>query len=118
LRDLCKKGVKVKKKLHIVYSWLLLIFFIAGQYMVYTHQHLLVKGVYKTTHINTKDHSQQTVKEKCYMCDAMHHQVAIVNTPFHFSPQVAEVYFFIPVTYNFVNIGLVLAAGRAPPVLS
>jgi hypothetical protein len=125
LRDLCKKGIKVKKNLHIVYSWLLLICFIAGQYMVYTHQHLLIKGVSdKTTCTNTKDyspakdHSQQTVKEKCYMCDAMYHQAAIINTPFHFSPQVAAFHFFMPVTYNFVNLGLVLAAGRAPPVLS
>jgi len=91
----------------------------AGQYMVYTHQDLFIKGATKTSY-NTSDHHQpqQTVKEKCYMCDAMHHQAAIINETFHFSPQVAVLHFFKVCHYNFVSIGLVLAAGRAPPVLS
>lgn len=110
--------LKVKKnKLHIIYSWLLLICFTAGQYVVYTHQHLFIKGITKTSY-TANDHHQQTVKEKCYLCDAMHHQVAIIDNPFHFDAQIAVPYFFKACNYSFVSIGLILAAGRAPPVLS
>lgn len=106
-----------RKKLNIVYSWLLLICFIAGQYMVYTHQHLFTKVIVKTS-CKSQEHLPQTVKETCYMCDAMHHQAAVIDAPFHFTPQVAVMHFFKPCNYNFVSIGLVLAAGRAPPALS
>ncbi|SDP99596.1 hypothetical protein SAMN05428975_5081 [Mucilaginibacter sp. OK268] len=111
--------LKVKKnRLHIIYSWLLLICFIAGQYVVYTHQHLLVKttgSVYATA---DHSHQQQTVKEKCYLCDAMHHQAAVIDQAFCLVPQVATLHFFKASDYSFVSIALVLAAGRAPPVLS
>ncbi|MDN3550973.1 hypothetical protein [Mucilaginibacter aquaedulcis] len=108
-----------RSKLYITYSWLLLICFIAGQYMVYSHQHLLAKGVIKTSYISNDHHQpQQTVKEKCCMCDAMHHQAAIIGDAFHFSPQVAVLHIFKACHYNFVSIGLILAAGRAPPVFS
>jgi hypothetical protein len=108
----------VKKiKLHIIYSWLLLICFTAGQYMVYAHQHQFTKGTIKTAYV-TNDPHQQIVKEKCNMCDAMHHQAAIIDNPFHFEPQVATIHFFKASDYNFVSIALVLAAGRAPPAIS
>ena len=108
-----------KNKLHIIYSWLLLICFIAGQYMVYTHQHLFIKGIAKTANSAVHDHQQhQTVKEKCYMCDVMHHQAAVIDSPSYFSPQVIALHFFKAPVYSFVSMGLVLAAGRAPPVLS
>ena len=87
--------------------------------MVYTHQHLFIKGIIKISHITSDHHqSQQIVKEKCCMCDAMHHQAAIISDTFYFSPQVAVLHFFKACHYNFVSIGLVLAAGRAPPVFS
>ena len=108
-----------KNKLHIIYSWLLLICFIAGQYMVYTHQHLFIKGVSKTAVSAVHDHQQhQTIKEKCYMCDVMHHQAVVFDTLSYFSPQVVTIHLFKAPVYNFVNIGLVLAAGRAPPAFS
>ncbi|WP_183562471.1 hypothetical protein [Mucilaginibacter sp. SP1R1] len=105
-----------KNKLHIIYSRLLLICFIAGQYMVYIHQHQFIKDSIKTSY--TSEHQQQTVKEKCYMCDAMHHQAAIMDSPFHFGPQIAAIHFFKASDYDFVSMSLVLAAGRAPPLLS
>jgi hypothetical protein len=109
---------KVKKnKLHIIYSWLLLVCFIAGQYVVYTHQHLFIKGITKASY-SVNDSHQQTVKEKCYLCDAMHHQAAIIDNYFHFDAQIAVPHFFKACNYSFISIGLILAAGRAPPVLS
>lgn len=106
-----------KNKLHIIYSWLLFICFTAGQYIVYTHQHLFVKSITKASYTTT-DHQQQIVKEKCYLCDVMHHQAAVVNALSYFDPQVAVMHFYKACDYNFVSISLVLAAGRAPPVLS
>lgn len=106
-----------KNKLNIIYSWLLLICFIAGQYMVYTHQHQLIKGISKTASV-TNNHPQQTMKEKCDMCDAMHHNFAVIDNPLYAIPQQAVMRVFKPCDYNFVSISLVLAAGRAPPVIS
>ncbi|WP_184543650.1 hypothetical protein [Mucilaginibacter sp. FT3.2] len=106
-----------KNKLNIIYSWLLLVCFVAGQYMVYSHQHQLVKGISKTASA-TGTHPQQTLKEKCDMCDAMHHTFAVIDTPLYATPQLAVMHFFKPCNYDFVSISLVLAAGRAPPVIS
>jgi hypothetical protein len=87
--------------------------------MVYTHQHLYSKPLTKTAYTTGNHHLPlQTVKETCNMCDVMHHQAAIINDSFHFSPQVAVLHFFKACHYNFVSIALVLAAGRAPPVVS
>ncbi|MBB6130002.1 hypothetical protein [Mucilaginibacter lappiensis] len=108
-----------KNKLHILYSWLLLICFIAGQYVVYTHQHLLAKttGTVYATHDHHQQ-QQQSVKEKCYLCDAMHYQAAVIDQAFYLIPQIATLHFFKASDYSFVSIALVLAAGRAPPALS
>lgn len=107
-----------KNKLNIIYSWLLLICFIAGQYMVYTHQHQLIKGISKTASVTNNHPPQQTVKEKCDMCDAMHHNFAVIDNPIYAIPQQAVMRVFKPCDYNFVSISLVLASGRAPPVIS
>jgi hypothetical protein len=115
-----KRAVGVKKnKLNIIYSWLLLICFIAGQYMVYTHQHQAIKGITKTAPIIKGTHTaQQTVKEKCDMCDAMHHQFAVIDPPLYATPQLAVMHVFKACHYNFVSFSLILAADRAPPVIS
>jgi hypothetical protein len=114
----CKKGVDVKKnKVNIIYSWLLLFCFIAGQYMVYTHQHHVLKGFSKSVSISNT-HPQQTVKEKCDMCDAMHHNFAVIDNALYATHQTAVMHVFKACDYDFVSFSLVLAAGRAPPVLS
>jgi hypothetical protein len=105
-----------KNKLPVICSWALLICFIAGQYMVYAHQHQFIKGAVKSVYTSQKQ--QQIIKERCYLCDAMHHQAAIIDDLFHFAPQVIEIHFYKTCDYDFVSMGLVLAAGRAPPVLS
>ena len=112
------QGVDVKKnKVNIIYSWLLLICFIAGQYMVYTHQHHLLKGISKSASVSNT-HPQQTVKEKCDMCDAMHHNFAVIGHALYATPQPVVLHVFKACNYDFVSFSLVLAAGRAPPALS
>ncbi|WP_139160034.1 hypothetical protein [Mucilaginibacter sp. NFR10] len=105
-----------KNRLHIVFAWLLLVCFAAGQYMVYSHQHALIKGITKHSHTAV---GQPTVKEKCLLCDAMHHTdaVAVSNSSF-FIPLVTSDHFFKTGDYNFVSLALILAAGRAPPVIA
>jgi hypothetical protein len=112
------KGVDVKKnKVNIIYSWLLLICFIAGQYMVYTHQHHSLKGVLKTVSVKSP-HSPQTIKEKCDMCDAMHHNFVLVDNALYPTHQPVAIHLFKACNYDFISYSLVLAAGRAPPALS
>ncbi|AYL98212.1 hypothetical protein [Mucilaginibacter celer] len=103
-----------KKRLHIVFAWLLLLSFVVGQYAVYSHQHALIKGITKHSHIAA---DRQTIKEKCLLCDAMHHADAVVLTNKLFLiPLVPSTHVFKQGDYNFVSLALILAAGRAPPV--
>jgi hypothetical protein len=106
-----------KNKVNIIYSWLLLICFIAGQYMVYTHQHHLLKGISKSVSVSNT-HPQQTVKEKCDMCDAMHHNFVLADSALYPTHQPVVIHVFKACNYNFISFSLVLAAGRAPPLLS
>ncbi len=107
-----------KNKLNIIYSWLLLLCFVAGQYMVYSHQHHATKGISKTISLNGNNTSQQVLKEKCDLCDAMHHTFAVIDTPLYATPQLVVTHIFKACDYDFVSMSLVLAAGRAPPVIS
>ena len=105
-----------KKRLHIVFAWLLLLGFVVGQYAVYSHQHALIKGITKHSHIAS---DRQTVKEKCLLCDAMQHTDAVVVTNNLFLiPLVPSTHVFKQGDYDFVSIALILAAGRAPPVVA
>ncbi|PWK72464.1 hypothetical protein LX99_04321 [Mucilaginibacter oryzae] len=102
------------KRLHILFAWLLLLSFVVGQYAVYSHQHALIKGITKSSHIAA---DRATVKEKCSLCDAMHHADAVVVVGNLFLiPLAPSAHVFKQGDYNFVSIALILAAGRAPPV--
>ena len=105
-----------KKRLHIVFAWLLLLSFVVGQYAVYSHQHSLIKGITKHSHIAT---DRQIIKEKCLLCDAMHHADAVtVTNNLFLIPLVSSAHIFKTGDYDFVSIALILAAGRAPPVVA
>jgi hypothetical protein len=112
-----KKAVTDLKtsKYHIIHSWILLICFVAGQYMVYAHQHNLTIGASKTYSIS-KNLSQQTVKEKCYLCDAMHHNFMVMAAHIYFNPVTIAGHVFKSVPYSFKSIQLILSSGRAPPI--
>lgn len=104
-----------KNKFHIVNAWILLICFIAGQYMVYIHQHKMVKlsGQSSLTH---KQQPKQLLTEKCQLCDAMHHNTMTMPEQAVFTAVVASDYFYKSPVYTFTSISLILAGGRAPPV--
>jgi hypothetical protein len=103
-----------KNKYHIIHSWVLLICFVAGQYMVYSHQHKLIKGTAQTYSPN-KQQPRQTVSEKCQLCDAMHHIGMVITQQANFSPVVVTDCVYKSPVYNFTSLALILSGGRAPP---
>jgi hypothetical protein len=103
-------AVLKRNKLHIIYTWIVLICFAAGQGMVYAHQHLVKYHVHQTAA------NQQTVTEKCQLCDVMHQNNMTLTEHHYFSPVVSTYHFYTPGQYDFVSIALILSSGRAPPV--
>ena len=103
--------------LNIICSWLFLICFIAGQYIVTAHQHNVLKQNHSTYSV-AKHHTPAatTLQEKCYLCDAMHHTAMVLNHPSYYHPIIISDHIFKVGDYNFKSIALILAAGRAPPV--
>jgi hypothetical protein len=97
-------------KRHIIYTWIVLICFTAGQVMVYAHQHLVK---YNTHQISQ---NQTTVSEKCQICDAMHHNSMALTDHQYFSPVAFTDHFYKQGKYDFISISLILSAGRSPPV--
>jgi hypothetical protein len=110
-------GVK-KNKANKFYAWLVLICFIAGQYTVYTHQHKIIAGTVSKVHTHVKHQDGPIVQEKCSACDTMHHLNAVINPVTYLSLNIVTKHFYKAYNYTFVSIALVLAAGRAPPVLA
>ncbi|ASU32041.1 hypothetical protein [Mucilaginibacter xinganensis] len=109
----CKKVTDLKvNKYHIIRSWVLLICFITGQYMVYAHQHKLIQG---SKHTYSHQQSKQTLTEKCRVCDAMHHNNMAINGQVSFTPVIVADYVYKSPVYSFTSLSLILAGGRAPP---
>jgi hypothetical protein len=107
-------GLKTSKY-HIIHSWILLICFIAGQLMVYGHQHNTGKSLL-TNYSTHKNIPQQTVKEKCYLCDVMNHNTMVIASQAYFSPTTVTLHIFKSVGYSFTSIQLIISGGRAPPL--
>lgn len=103
-------------KRHIIHAWMLLFCFIAGQYMVYAHQHKLNQGL-KQSYAVSKHQPGQTLTEKCKLCDAMHHYNAVSDNHTALTLLPAEDIAYVSPVYNFTSLSLILAAGRAPPVI-
>jgi PP-loop superfamily ATP-utilizing enzyme len=108
-----KVGLKTSKY-HIICSRILLICFIAGQYMVFAHQHNISQGITKVYGIS-KNIQQQTVKEKCYLCDVMHHNSMVTASNVYFNAVTVAGHVFKSAEYGFTSIQLILSGGRAPP---
>jgi hypothetical protein len=112
----CKKATDLKvNKYHIIRSWILLICFITGQYMVYAHQHKLIPGA-KQTYSAKQQQPKQILTEKCQLCDAMHHNSMVINSGGNFTPVVVTCYVYKSPEYNFTSLALILSGGRAPPL--
>jgi hypothetical protein len=99
-----------RAKYHIIYSLIVLLSFTAGQVMVFAHQHLIKYHTHQTSQ------DQQTVTEKCQLCDAMHHNSMTFTEYQYFTPVVSSVHFYTPGQYDFISIALILSAGRSPPL--
>jgi hypothetical protein len=106
-------GLKTRKY-YIVGSWILLTCFVAGQYMIFAHQHHIIKGSTKINNI-CKKLPRQTVSEKCYLCDVMHHNVMTTTPQAYFNPITSDSYFFKRFEHNFTSVQLNISGGRAPP---
>jgi hypothetical protein len=103
-----------KSKYHIICSWILLTCFVAGQYMVYAHQHSIINDIGGLCTIS-KNITQQTVKEKCALCDVMHHNSMVITAEVYFNPTIVAGHVFKSETYSFVSLRLIFSGGRAPP---
>jgi hypothetical protein len=88
----------------------MLICFTAGQLMIYAHQHL---ANLNTKHVNTENH---TFKEKCQVCDAMHHSFMDIAQQASHVPLTESKHVYTKFDYEFVSISLILSAGRSPPI--
>jgi hypothetical protein len=105
-----------KNKANIFYSWLLLTCFIAGQGMVYAHQHKIITGNSGKAYHYPTDQQRTTIQEKCSLCDAMHHTNAVIKQHIYVSPNIVTNHFYTVYNYDFISIALILSSGRAPPV--
>ncbi len=90
---------------------MLLLFFATGQYMVFAHQH------YKQGNVITAGKSGVTIlKEKCDVCDAMHHTHMLLTQHVYFTPAIAITFHYQYKKADVKLIQLILASGRAPPI--
>ena len=101
-----------QNKYHILFARLLLVIFVAGQIVLYGHQHK-VNTVLNKVHSRS---SQQTITEKCQLCDAMHFNSMVINVHLHVAQVAVSHYDYKAVTYTFVSLSLILSTGRAPPL--
>ena len=107
--------VRKKSKQRIFLSWLLLIFFVAGQVIVYSHQHqhhTIGSAITKASHQS----SRQTISEKCQLCDAMHFNHMALMPQVCAQAEQVSYHLFAVECYGFVSLSLILSSGRAPPV--
>lgn len=101
-----------KTKRIIIYAWLLLFFFAAGQYMVFAHQHYKQQG----TIVSVNKFHSPVFKENCAVCDVMHHTHMLLTQHVYFAPAVVAICHYQYKQYDLKFIQLILASGRAPPV--
>jgi len=101
-----------ERKNHIIYSWVLLLFFVAGQVILYSHHHGAETAVFKTEH----QFSGKSVSEKCGLCDAMRFNSMEINQPVFFDHVLTFNFYFINHTVNFGSVSLISSAGRSPPL--
>ncbi|MGZ3872719.1 MAG: hypothetical protein ACXVJD_07360 [Mucilaginibacter sp.] len=104
-----------KNRYHIINSWILLICFAAGQYMLYSHQHKPVRGdIYSAA----KHQPGQIVTDKCQLCDAMHHNGMNLTVEADYHAVTLTSCIYKSPVYNFTSLALILSGGRAPPSTS
>ncbi|MDB5128131.1 MAG: hypothetical protein JWQ85_2363 [Mucilaginibacter sp.] len=86
--------------------------------MVFAHQHNIIKTTHAANCNDCHNTAKQTLKEKCLLCDSMHHTHMELLTSNYYTPFSAVNHVFLTFEYDFKSIALVLSQGRAPPVIS
>jgi len=81
--------------------------------MIYAHQHNIIKA--SITYGVSKNSFQQTITEKCSLCDAMHSNAMIKATTPDFGTISSLNHIFKSFNYSFTSIQLILSGSRAPP---
>ena len=99
---------------HIVYSRIVLICFAIGQITAFSHQHL--SDFKSQNHLTKHSTTGQTVKEKCYVCDAMHHTNMAIFTDAKPALYVTVIDTQYKRQHDYKGIALILSADRGPPV--
>jgi hypothetical protein len=85
--------------------------------MIYAHSH----NVFSTTgrvYAFSKSLPHQTVQEKCYLCDVMHHNNMVISGHVFFNDMAASAYLYRIFHYNFNGARTAHSSSRAPPVLN
>jgi hypothetical protein len=104
-----------RAKYHILCGRILLICFMAGQFMIYGHQHPTSSASAKQFAASGSSVPHQTVKEHCDLCDVMHHNAMLASYQVYLKPVTVASHFYKSTDYSFASIQLILAGGRAPP---
>jgi len=86
--------------------------------MVYAHQHNIVKKVHLHTVQDSHNSSHELVKEKCALCDSMHHYAMELLNPGSGQSYVTTTILPVSPIYEFQSLALILSPGRAPPAVS
>jgi len=94
---------------------MLMLCFVAGQYMVYAHTHAQKITNNKAAYHSPETQPKQTVTENCQLCDAMHHNTMATGSMAYFAPVVITNYFYKAISHDLVSIKLIHSAGRSPP---
>ncbi|OCX50278.1 hypothetical protein BEL04_23505 [Mucilaginibacter sp. PPCGB 2223] len=101
-------------KRHITFAWIVLICFVTGQITAIVHQH--VPGYTQRVYHVAKQFPQQTVAEKCYVCDMMHHTPMALFTDLPLIPDYTVSDTQYKCEHDYIGIALILSAGRSPPL--
>lgn len=101
-------------KNQIRFAWIVLICFVAGQTMVYSHQHYTNASKISAHALKTPA-PVQTVSEKCNICDMMHHTHMVIFDTKAVNPPVTVCETLYSNLHDYKGIALILSAGRSPP---
>ena len=105
-----------KQKNHIRLAWIILICFVAGQTVVFSHQHYTHAVKLSASTVKVPQ-PVQTISETCNLCDMMHHtHMAIFNTA-ALNPVVTICETLYNNQHDYKGIALILSAGRSPPTV-
>lgn len=86
--------------------------------MVFAHQHNITKTIHAKNCTDCHNTSKQEFKEKCQLCDSMHHTYMELPGNSYYTSLSAANHTFITFEYDFKSIALVLSQDRGPPVVS